>query len=383
MSGSVWEPLTLNKLSINNRWMRSATWEGFAAPNGDITPKLVEFYKDLANGGLGLIISSHTYIRPDGALAFGMSGIVDDEQAKTHIPLVEAVHAVDGAKIVCQINHTGALTSTETPICCSKLDDQPELQAIIGIKPNAHELTTKEMEDLEDVYVRAAVRCKNIAGYDGVQFHGAHQYFIAQTLSELTNQRTDVYGQDRSLFFTNVVRKTREAVGPDFFLMAKINGSDFLEIDGKARGTTIESTLEYLKPVADLLDAVEVSGGGAIKGSAAPGRKGNLFPVANQGYHTEQAKTIKERFGEKMKVILVGGIRTPKAANKFIDSGVCDAVSMSRPLIVQPDLIKRLKADPEADRVACVSCSKCHTKIVEMGGLACANDAVLKKLGRE
>ncbi len=357
---TVWDTLTINNLELKNRWVRSATWEGMANDDGSVTEGLVKFYKTLAESGLGLIISSHTFIDLPGKAGFKMTGIQTDDIAKTHIPLVEACHS-EGVPIACQINHCGAATSVKgaVPVVLCRFDGDADKQKACMIHPEAHVLTTEELEQIEDAFVAAAVRAKEIAGYDAVQLHAAHGYFISQTLSDIMNQRTDKYGEDRTLFIRNTVRKMREAVGPDYPILVKINGEDCLDTEeGKPSGNTIDQTVALLSSL-DGLDAAEISGGSYLA-SPAKGtiRRGNFFPVAKQGYFKEQAMKVKAAVGDKMKIISVGGIRTVPGANAILDAGI-DAVAMSRPLIAEPNLIKLLKEDETLERVKCTSCAKC------------------------
>ncbi len=363
---TVWDTLTINNLELKNRWVRSATWEGMANDDGSVTEGLVKFYKTLAESGLGLIISSHTFIDLPGKAGFKMTGIQTDDIAKTHIPLVEACHS-EGVPIGCQINHSGTYTDVRgaiPPVLC-RFDGDADKQKACKIHPEAHVLTTEELVQIEDAFAAAAVRAKEIAGYDAVQIHCAHGYIINESLSGIYNQRTDKYGDDRTLFIRNTVRKVRDAVGPDYPILVKINGDDFIEAEeGKPCGNTIDQIVALLATL-DGLDAAEISGGSYLAPpTKGPVRRGNFFPVAKQGYFKEQAMKVKAAVGEKMKIISVGGIRTVPGANAILDAGI-DAVAISRPLIVEPHLIKLLQENETIERVKCTSCGKCLTHMLE------------------
>ncbi|KAG9395136.1 NADH:flavin oxidoreductase/NADH oxidase family protein [Carpediemonas membranifera] len=354
---SVWKSIEINKLTLHNRWIRSATWEAMATPKGGATRELVAWYDTLAQGGLGLIIASHAFVTENGRVKDVQLSLANDKIAAEHKKIVDASH-IHGSAIMAQLTHGGYASITDSPKTICSLPDDLTLRATVKMPIEAEEYTIEELEALEDAFAAAAARCKRIAGYDGVQFHAGHGYLISTTLSPAVNRRPDRYGKDRALFLRNIVAKARALVGPDFPLAVKINGSDYFDIDGRPVGSTVQTTIDALSSIPGL-DAVEVSGG--VKyGAYQAIRKGNFFPLDKQGYHRNETKAIRDALAPLgVTVIAVGGIRTPSGADRLIDSGVCDAVAMCRPFIAEPHIVKLMMQNHDLTRVKCVSCSRC------------------------
>jgi 2,4-dienoyl-CoA reductase-like NADH-dependent reductase (Old Yellow Enzyme family) len=173
----LFENSEINGMKLRNRFVRSATWEGMASPEGEATPALIETMTLLAKGGVGLIISSHAYVRPEGRATPWQIGIYKDDLIDGLRQMTAAVHAA-GGKIVLQLAHAGhfaAETLTGTPP--RVVSDYEGLAAT-----PRKELTAKDIEELVGAFAEAAGRAK-AAGFDGVQIHAAHGCLLGRFLS--------------------------------------------------------------------------------------------------------------------------------------------------------------------------------------------------------
>jgi 2,4-dienoyl-CoA reductase-like NADH-dependent reductase (Old Yellow Enzyme family) len=195
--------------------------------DGRPTEKLINCYRDLSKGGIGLIVSGYTFVRPEGKGLPGKMGIHTDDFAGDYENLSKAVHE-DGGKIAVQLVHAGgqtnAINAGRQPLAPSsvQVDQFPEMPA---------ELTKGEISNIISAFGEGARRAK-AWGLDAVQLHGAHGFLINQFLSPLTNRRTDIYGgsiENRSRFLFEVYQKVREVVGVDYPVFIKLNASDNLE----------------------------------------------------------------------------------------------------------------------------------------------------------
>ena len=298
--GTLFDQLTLKGMIMHNRLVRSATWEGMCEPDGRPTQRLIDYYRNLAKGGVGLIITGYTFVSRDGKQLPGKMGIHVDDFADEMRALTQAVHE-QGGKICIQLVHAGGQTDSKNagqrPLAPSavKVDQFPELPA---------ELFKEEIARLVAAFAAGARRAKEY-GFDAVQFHGAHGYLINQFLSPLTNRRDDEYGgsiENRCRFLLEVYRAVRTAVGNDFPVMIKLNGCDNLE-----GGLSAEDAL-YAARALDLegIDAIEVSGGTSASGSQSPVRT-KIDTVEQEGYNLELAKGIKAAVS--CPVISVGGFQ--------------------------------------------------------------------------
>ena len=208
--GNLFDQTTINGMTLQNRLVRSATWEGMCEQDGKPTGKVVNWYRDLAQGGVGLIITGYAFVRPEGKQLPGKMGIHTDTFAGEYEKLTRAVYDA-GGKIALQIVHAGGETDTNAagrqPLAPSavKVDQFPEMPA---------ELQKDEIHNIVTAFGEGARRAK-AWGFDAVQLHGAHGFLINQFLSPLTNRRTDEYGggvDNRCRFMLEVYRKALESV---------------------------------------------------------------------------------------------------------------------------------------------------------------------------
>ncbi len=349
-------------MALRNRLVRSATWEGMCDADGRPTEKLVACYRELARGGVGLIITGYAYIRSEGKQLPGQMGIHTDEFAGGMKKLIQAVHA-EGGKICMQIVHAGGQTNSATagrqPLAPSaiQLTQYPEV-------PDA--MSRQDIEEVTIAFSDGARRAKEY-DFDAVQFHGAHGYLINQFLSPLTNRRKDEYGgsiENRCRFLLDVLQAVRSAVGRDFPVMIKLNGSDFLE-----GGLTIEDALTAAAALDRRgIDAIEVSGGTAASGKKGPVRT-KISKPEQEAYNLPLARQIQKMVN--CPIMVVGGFRSREVAEQTISEGSADYISMSRPFIREPDLARRWQQG-DGTPAQCISCNGCFKPGLKEGGIYCA-----------
>jgi 2,4-dienoyl-CoA reductase-like NADH-dependent reductase (Old Yellow Enzyme family) len=359
----IFEATDLSGIQLRNRLVRSATWEGLADAEGRVTPELVRIHEVLAEGGVGLIISSYMYVQKVGKQAPGQIGVDSDEMVPGLTELAGSVHDRD-AKIVGQIVHCGGQadrrqTGGLQPVAPSAVESP-------GYSLVPHELTIDEIHGIVEDFAAAARRLQR-AGFDGVQLHGAHGYLLAEFLSPLRNRRTDVYGgslENRARFCLEVYRAVRSAVGADYPVMIKLNASDFLE------GSTTEEDACFLAAAlaAEGIDAIEVSGGTPGSGKLGAARP-DIKEISDEAYFLPQAEQIR-RAAPSVPLMLVGGVRSPEVIEKILARGIADYFSMSRPLIREPGLPDRWK-NGNLQRAACISCLGCFGPARKGAGIRC------------
>jgi 2,4-dienoyl-CoA reductase-like NADH-dependent reductase (Old Yellow Enzyme family) len=359
----------INGMTLQNRLVRSATWEGMCEQDGKPTEKVVNWYRDLANGGVGLIITGYAFVRPEGKQLPGKMGIHTDAFAANYENLTRAVHDA-GGKIALQIVHAGGETDANTagrqPLAPSavKVDQFPEMPV---------ELSKDEISDIVTAFGEGARRAK-AWGFDAVQLHGAHGFLINQFLSPLTNRRTDEYGggvDNRCRFMLEVYRKVRETVGADYPVLIKLNAAD--HVDG---GLEIDDAVYAAKKLSGAgIDAIEVSTGTPASGEKGPVR-GKINKPEREAYNLDLARKVKAAVG--CPVMVVGGFRSYEVAEKAIRDDGMDYFSMARPLIREPGLPNRWSKGDRSP-AKCISCSKCFMAGIEEGGIYC----VIEKKERE
>ena len=378
---TLFKPGTIGQMEIKNRFVRSATAEFLTTDDGRVTDKYLKAYRQLARGGVGLIITGNLYVNTVGqavprSIVLHQDEIVDDLRK-----VVKTVHE-HGAKIVAQINHAGRQCSrdfiTQKPIAPSAVRDMMSL-----VKPRR--MSLNEIEDTITAYGDAARRVKE-AGFDGVQILGAHGYLINQFLSCHTNRRKDEWGgslENRMRFLIRVYELVRETVGPDYPVLIKINGEDCFP-----NGVTIDQSLAVCEKLEELgIDAIEVSGGiGETGFSTNRGdiprdlliknrnivekiliimlsieKKMRKNAEFSEAYFLPFATAVKKKV--KVPVISVGGIRHRETMENILKNKDADFIALSRPFIRQPNLVNQFEKG-EKDPITCNNCNRCSFEMI-------------------
>jgi 2,4-dienoyl-CoA reductase-like NADH-dependent reductase (Old Yellow Enzyme family) len=357
---SLFDQTTINGMTLQNRLARSATWEGMCDADGKPGQKLIAFYRELARGKVGLIITGYTFVSPEGKQLPGKMGIHSDDFADIMKEMTSGVHE-DGGRICIQLVHAGGQTDTPNarrkPLAPSAIatDQYPELPV---------EMTREDINRVVTAFGDGARRAKKW-GFDGVQLHGAHGYLINQFLSPLTNQRQDEYSgpiENRCRFLLESYRAVRSAVGPDFPVMIKLNGSDNL-----AGALTIEDAVFAAKSLdKEGIDCIEVSGGTPASGNQSPART-KINSPEKEAYNLPLAQQV--RSAVKCPIMVVGGFRSFEVAEETIQESA-DYISMARPFIREPGLAKRWQEDDRTP-ARCISCNSCFMPGIEEGGIYC------------
>ncbi len=356
----LFESSEINGMVLENRFVRSATWEGMAADDGSCTQRLNDLMAGLAEGGAGMIITGHAYVRQDGQAGPWQLGVYKDELVSGLRDMTHAVHE-KGGKIVLQLAHSGfhareKLTG-QTPLAISQVEGLS--------KSPRREISAKDIKEIVDDFRRAALRGKE-AGFDGVQIHSAHGYLLSQALSPVFNHRTDEYGGDirnRARMLMEVLEAVRKGVGRDYPILVKLNSQDFQE-----NGLTLEDAVHVGAMLKEGgIDAIELSGGFLNSPKLGPSRMG-IKSEEKEAYFREGAGAFKREID--VPLILVGGIRSCPVAEQLLDEGVADYFSMCRPFIREPGLINRWKAG-DLRKAACLSDNQCFAPAMAGEGIYC------------
>ena len=209
------------------------------------------------------------------------------------------------------------------------------------------ELSTEQVENIVRQFGDAARRAEQ-AGYDGVQIHAAHFFYLSKFISPLVNHRTDRYGGDqrgRTRILYEILKDMRSKTSDDFIITMKINSTD--EYPG---GLTVQDFLVSCKLMEDAgIDAIEVSGNGTSHTGIKAGH--------NEGYFRAAAMSLAALVD--VPVVLVGGLRSIEKINQILEETQIQYVSLSRPLVREPNLIQRW-LDGDTRPSLCVSCNTCY-----------------------
>ena len=340
----LFEPGMIGKMRVKNRIVLPPCTTNFAGPFGEVTDRLIKYYAERARGGAGLIIIENTQVKyPEGKNVSCQLRLDDDKYIPGCQELAEAVHLY-GAKVFQQIHHAGRQPHNTEGV-------QPTAPSAIPcgfLQIPVRELTSDEIWDLVERFSETALRVKK-SGMDGVEFHGAHGYLIGQFMSPHTNQRVDEWGgtfERRMKFIMEIIKRTREKVGPDFPLCLRYSSDEFVP-----GGLTLDDGKEIARMAEDAgIDVLHVSAG--IYESMPT----LLEPMRyEEGWRIYLAETIKKVVD--IPVITVGQIKTPALAERILEEGKADFVALGRPLIADPEWPRKAAEGRDEDIRKCISCN--------------------------
>lgn len=351
---TIFTPLKINRLELQNRFVRSATLDNLGK-NGMVTDAQVSLYRNLGKGKIGLIISCGIFPTKDGHAGLGQVGAHTDENIPSLRRLVQAIHEHDG-KIAAQILHGGYRCSQEisgfAPIGPTALTDS-------DTGHNVRELSSDEIYELIEGFIQAARRLIE-AGFDAIQLHGAHGWLLSAFLSPVMNRRNDEWGgslENRARFIRLITKGIRNLAGPDFPLLIKLGLKDY-HPEGKSLSEGIETTKIFQ---SSGMDAIEVSEG-------IENERGHHIRLdAVHPYYLEEC--MEARKSISIPLILVGGMRYLGDMKDVLDKGIADAVSMCRPFLNDPLLVQKFQND-EIAATECNSCNEC-LGLMRNGNIGC------------
>lgn len=360
MYQKLFEAGSIGKVIMKNRLVMSPMGCGLANMDGTPSEDMLDYYEARAIGGAGLIIPEITRINDvHGPGLMRQLSVTKDKHIKPLAQLAEVVHK-HGSKIFIQLHHPGRETVSAllggqpvvapSPIPCKLL------------KQETRALTIDEIEELIEQFVKGAVRVQK-AGCDGVELHAAHGYLLHQFLSPYTNKREDKYGgsfENRLRMITEIIAGIRKACGPDFPIGVRLSVEEFLDKTG------VTEEYIHIQDGIKIAMALEQEGIDFIDASCGLYETGMtcVEPISfPQGWRRDMLLAVKSHV--KIPVIGVSVIREPAVAQKFLEDGVVDFVSMGRTWIADAEWGKKVQEGREKEIRKCISCLRCFESLNE------------------
>lgn len=361
----LFSPAKIGSLELRNRIVMTPMHLGYS-PKGEVNDQLIEFYRARARGGAALIIVGGCGIDKIGN-ALGMTQLDEDRYIPGLRKLVDAVHA-EGAKIVPQLYQAGRYAHSAMTGHPS-VAPSPIPSRLTGQTPV--ELTQEMISEIIGSFVSAAKRAQ-AAGFDGVEILASAGYLICQFLSPLTNQRTDKYGGDlqaRMRFGLEVVEAVRTAVGPEYPIIVRVAGNDFMP----GSNTNSESQIFCQALEKAGVNAINVTGG--WHETPVPQLTMNVPP----GAYSYLANGIKQVVS--IPVIACNRINTPDLAEQILQEGKADFVGLARPLLADAEFPNKAM-NKQTDKIRpCIGCNQgCLDYVFRMKPASCLVNA---EAGRE
>lgn len=338
-------PYRIGSILVKNRLIVPAMDSGVFSPEGLVIQPTLDYYGARAAGGFGLIIIEIAAVERRGVGMPGEPNLWSDEGVPGMAKLANYIK-MHGARTIVQLHHAGRET------VAAMAGEQIAAPSSVPCPTNRetpHEFSTQEVYDLIRHYVDAAARCKQ-AGFDGVEIHAAHGYMGGQFLSPRSNKRVDEFGggiEGRAYFMRLVVEGIRKACGPDFVVTARISSKE-----NRIGGLEIEESVVMAQMLEDYgYDAIHVSAGTYETWQT-------IVPPSSwqSGWNLEAAKRIKEAVD--IPVISVGLFHDPYSIETALKRGDCDAVSLGRQSICDPDFPNKMYAGVLEDIIPCLGCTQ-------------------------
>jgi 2,4-dienoyl-CoA reductase-like NADH-dependent reductase (Old Yellow Enzyme family)/thioredoxin reductase len=382
-------PLKIGNCEIKNRIVMPPMMMGFGKFDGTPTEEMTAYYEERAKGGAGLISTEITRVNDvTGAGAFNQLGVSRDYHTEPLGRFAERIHAY-GAKLFIQLHHPGrqnvGLMVGTIPLCIAMDKVTKQFGKILfKLAPSAGKLLIekkivpaavcpskvepsyfsggrvralryKEIKKLIQDFIDGAVRVK-AAGCDGVILHAAHGYLIQQFLSPHTNRRTDEYGgslDNRMRFVLEIIAGIKEQC-PGFPIVVRLSVDEqYDKIGFPDRGYKLADGVEMAKILESAgIDAIDVSC--ASYDTFNYWLEPSTFPC---GWRTDMIKAVKDAVS--IPVLAVNLIRTPEDAEKQLENGISDFVSLGRPHIADPYFAAKAATSREKEIKRCICCLYC------------------------
>lgn len=381
--------LRLRDLTLRNRFIKSATYEGMS-PAGRAGSALIEHHAALARGGVGLTTVAYCAVDPEGR-TFSEQLLMDDDQVERLRPLCQAVHEQGGAASL-QLAHCGGFSKNielrgRGPVGPSRAFNA--YGSLSGI-PFIRAASERDIAEIIAAFARAAGQAKQ-AGFDAVELHLGHGYLLSQFLSPAINRRTDAWGgslEHRLRLPLAVIRAVREAVGEGFPILCKTNLND-----GFRGGLETDEAVEIARALErEGVDALVLSAGFVNRSAFYLMRGGRplremiavepkrsqklalaLFgPILVRRYPftelflLDQARRVREAVG--MPLALLGGVSSLANVETAMREGF-ELIAMARALIADPNLVREWEAGVR-EQTRCVRCNVCVAEM-DRGGVHC------------
>ena len=337
----VFQPLDLGHTTLKNRILMGSMHTGLEEAE-DGHERMAAYFAERARGGVGMIITGGITPNPEGGMGGNAAGMMREQDAQDHKVITDAVHDADpNCKIVMQVLHMGPLALSAEPVAPSAVKSRIGFAKPVELSDEGIE---KQIED----HVNCA-RLAQKAGYDGVEIIGSAGYLLSTFLVEKTNQRTDKWGgsyENRMRFPLEIVRRTRDAVGPNFIIIFRIAAMDMLQ-----GGMSWEEIVLLAKE----LEKVGVS----IISTHFTWHEAHVPTIATM-VPRAAFTSVTGRLRKEVNVpcITSNRINMPETAEEVLERGDADLVSMARPMLADPDLVNKTLEGREDEINTCIACNQ-------------------------
>jgi len=344
---ALFEPVKIGNKMVKNRFALPPMILGEATPDGYVTRNMIDRYRDIAEGGVGMMVVEGVAVNTPGSK--GIGGLIARNNNLQGLANIATEVKLHGALAMMQVLHCGrqALPEANNGVQPVSVSDIPFW---MGTKfaPTPRAATLEELEVIKQEFVNAAILAQN-AGFDGIEVHCAHGYLLATFLSAKVNNREDEYGgswEARMRYPLSVVQAIRESTEKNFIVGARISAS--YAIEGEP---DIDDMSIFAKKLEEIgVDYISVSGG-----TYESHWKQSPPCYLKRNSNIEEAARIKKEVS--VPILVAGGICYPEEANEFVEKGMTDLVCLGRALFADPDFPNKVKFDKLDEIRPCIRCN--------------------------
>jgi 2,4-dienoyl-CoA reductase-like NADH-dependent reductase (Old Yellow Enzyme family)/nucleotide-binding universal stress UspA family protein len=390
----IFSPFKISNVTLKNRLTMAPMFWGYADEDGTVSQRLIDCYREIALGGVGMIVVANAVIDTSGIMA---SRVLRIDQDRFVPGLTELAKSIKSSGVVAclQINHAGRWAKAEKPLAPSPaaMDISAEMSGLDGIHEDLsgrhrmrlvnkylsalmrcrQGMTLEEIESIKESYGQAALRARK-AGFDMVELHGATGYLLVQFLSARSNKRSDSYGgslENRMRFPLEVVETVKGFVGDDFPV-----GYRFLADECLANGFDIEEAKVFAQNL-------ERTGIAYVSVTAGTYESFFLPEVINrcrkEGYIADLARQIKEVVSTTP-VIAAGRIIRPAMAERMLSNKEADLIGLARTLFADPRWPNKVFEGRDDEIIYCKCCNTCFLCVVKDEPVICARWDKFKRM---
>lgn len=379
MYKKLFESGRIGNVEMKNRLVMSPMGIGLANLDGTPTDDMIAYYEARAIGGAGLIIPEITRINDGhGAGLMRQLSVTKDRHIAPLSRLADAVHK-HGTKIFIQLHHPGR--ETVSALMGGQPVAAPSAIPCKYLQQETRALATEEIKQLVQQFINGAVRVQK-AGCDGVELHAAHGYLLQQFLSPYTNKREDEYGgsfENRLRIITEIIAGIKKACGADFPVGVRLSVEEFLNQTG------VTEDYIHIQDGIKIAMALEQAGIDFLDASCGLYETGMtcIEPISfAQGWRHDLLAAVKGHV--KIPVIGVSAIREPDVAEKFLEEGVEDFVSLGRAWLADEEWGRKVQEGREKELRKCISCLRCFESLNEYNAAGLPPECALNpRLARE
>lgn len=364
------KPINLGPLTLKNRFVMSAMATGMLELSGEPNERFIRYLERRAEGEVAMLILESTGVVDHFRYNVRTPSLASDDSVKSWRKLSDRIHQ-NNCLVCVQLQHPGRQTYAVS--IGETVGASPVPTKVTGEVPR--ELTITEIKELAESFGQSARRARE-ADIDAVELHGGHGYLFSQFLSPGSNIRNDKYGgslENRFRFLKETIQAIQKAAGEDFPVIVRLSFGEFVE-----DGVTFEEAVQVSRWLQDMgIVSIRVSGGNLDQSIPA------MIPP------TDVKKGIFWEFSEKVKnaidlpIDAVGRIQTPEEAERLLEEGVADYISLGRPLLADPDFVKKALSGNSNFIRPCIACNQgCIDRLLDhdIGEISCL---VNQEVGRE